>query len=248
MTQRIAVVTGGLGAIGTEICRQLAHAGLRVAALDHPSAQARLLDWLAARSAEQLSLHVELADLADFGEAAVAMRNVESKLGPVDVLVNAAGVTRDTRFSKMSTDQWRQVLSSNLDSVFNCTRPLFEGMCERGFGRIVNISSVNGQKGQFGQVNYSAAKAGMHGFSMALAQEGAARGVTVNTVSPGYVATPMTAAIKPEALEKICKQIPAGRMARPEEIARVVAFLCAPDSAYITGANIPVNGGLFITA
>ena len=248
MTERIAVVTGGLGAIGTEICRALAQGGHRIAALDHPSAQPKAAEWMAARRAENMSAHVELADLADFVATANAVKNIEAALGPVDVLVNAAGITRDARFSKMSIEQWRAVLSSNLDSVFNTGKAVFEGMCARGYGRIVNISSVNGQKGQFGQANYSAAKAGMHGFTMALAQEGAAKGVTVNTVSPGYIATPMTAAIKPEALEKICAQIPAGRMGKPEEIARTVAFLCAAESAYITGANIPVNGGLFMSA
>ena len=186
------------------------------------------------------------ADLADTAATLAAMQAIEAAQGPVGVLVNAAGITRDARFTKMSAEQWRAVLSSNLDSVFNATHPVFAGMCARGFGRIVNIASVNGQKGQFGQANYSAAKAGMHGFTMALAQEGASQGVTVNTVSPGYIATPMTAAIKPEALAKVNAQIPLGRMGKPEEIARVVAFLCAPESAYITGANVPVNGGLYM--
>jgi len=244
LNKNVAVVTGGLGAIGSEICRQLAAAGHAVAALDHPAAQPRVAAW----QAEHPGLHVALADVADFAAAATALGEIEATLGPVAVLVNAAGITRDARFSKMTPEQWRAVLGSNLDSVFNCCKAVFDGMCARGHGRIVNISSVNGQKGQFGQANYSAAKAGMHGFSMALAQEGAAKGVTVNTVSPGYIATPMTSAIKPEALEKICAQIPAGRMGKPEEIARAVVFLCAPESAYITGANLPVNGGLFMSA
>jgi acetoacetyl-CoA reductase len=147
----------------------------------------------------------------------------------------------------MNPQQWRDVIASNLDSVFNASKAVFEGMCARGYGRIVNISSVNGQKGQFGQANYSAAKAGMHGFTMAVAQEGAAKGVTVNTVSPGYVETPMTAAIKPDVLEKIVASVPAGRMAKAEEIARAVAFLCAEESGYITGANLAVNGGLYMS-
>lgn len=244
MNKTVAVVTGGLGAIGSEICRQLAAAGHAVAALDHPSAQARVADW----QAQHPGLHVSLADVADFDAAAGALSEIEATLGPVSILVNAAGITRDARFAKLTPEHWRAVLGSNLDSVFNCCKAVFEGMCSRGHGRIVNISSVNGQKGQFGQTNYSAAKAGMHGFTMALAQEGAAKGVTVNTISPGYISTPMTAAIKPEALEKICAQIPVGRMGKPEEIARAVAFLCSPDSAYITGANLPVNGGLFMSA
>ena len=248
MNQRIAVVTGGTGAIGTEICRQLAQSGARVAALGHPLDAERVPGWQAALKAQGYEVSVELADLGDFNAAALAMQNIAVRLGSVDLLVNAAGITRDARFVKMNPEQWREVLASNLDSVFNCSKAVFEGMCARGFGRIVNISSVNGQKGQFGQANYSAAKAGMHGFTMALAQEGAAKGVTVNTISPGYIATPMTSAIKPEALEKICAQIPTGRMGRPEEIARVVIFLAADDAAYITGANIPVNGGLFMSA
>ena len=247
MGVRIAVVTGGTGAIGTEICRHLAASGARVAALGHPSESARIADWQAALQREGHDIAVRLADLGDYEAAGAAIRELEAELGPVDILVNAAGITRDARFGKMLPQQWREVLASNLDSVFNCSKAVFDGMCARGHGRIVNISSVNGQKGQFGQANYSAAKAGMHGFTMALAQEGAAKGVTVNTVSPGYVETPMTAAIKPEALAKVLAQVPLGRMARPAEIARVVAFLAADDSAYITGANIPVNGGLFMS-
>jgi len=242
---RVALVTGGTGAIGTEICRALAAQGCRVAALGHPSEAARIPDW---QKSSGFDAAVELCDLGDFEAAGAAVRKVESALGPVDILVNCAGITRDARFVKMSLQQWREVIASNLDSVFNATKPVFEGMCTRGFGRIVNISSVNGQRGQFGQANYSAAKAGMHGFTMALAQEGAARGVTVNTVSPGYVETPMTSAIKPEVLAKIVASVPAGRMARPTEIARAVAFLCAEESAYITGANLAVNGGLYMSA
>ncbi|MFA5939212.1 MAG: acetoacetyl-CoA reductase [Sinimarinibacterium sp.] len=243
-----AVVTGGTGAIGTEICRTLAQAGLQVVALGHPSEAERIPEWTRARAAEGLDIGVELADLADADGASQAMQAAQKRLGQIDVLVNAAGITRDARFAKMTLEQWRAVLGSNLDSVFHCCKPVFAEMCARGFGRIVNIASVNGQKGQFGQANYSAAKAGMHGFTMALAQEGARQGVTVNTVSPGYVRTPMTAAIKPEVLQTIVAQVPVGRMAEPQDIARVVAFLCAAESGYITGANIPVNGGLYMSA
>lgn len=243
-----AIVTGGTGAIGTEICRQLAAAGLRVVALGHPSEAERIPQWQRALSEAGCDVGVELADLGDAESAAGAMRAALDRLGKADVLVNAAGITRDARFVKMTLDQWRAVLASNLDSVFHCTKAVFADMCARGFGRIVNIASVNGQRGQFGQTNYAAAKAGMHGFTMALAQEGARFGVTVNTVSPGYVRTPMTAAIKPEVLQGIVAQIPVGRMAEPAEIARVVAFLCAPESGYITGANIAVNGGLYMSA
>ncbi len=241
---RIALVTGGTGAIGTEICRALAKAGCRIGALGHPSETTRIGAWQAALGCPVV---VELCDLGNFDAAAAAIASIERQLGPVDILVNAAGITRDARLSKMHPQQWREVISSNLDSVFNATQPVFEGMCARGFGRIVNISSVNGQRGQFGQANYSAAKAGMHGFTMAVAQEGAAKGVTVNTVSPGYVETPMTAAIKPEVLAKVVASVPLGRMAQPGEIARVVAFLCSDESGYITGANLAVNGGLYMS-
>ena len=236
---RRAVVTGGIGAIGTAICVALKQSGSEVIALDHPSAQPRVAAWTV-----EHGIAVKLVDLANYDATKAAF----AEIGGVDALVNAAGITRDARFTKMTAAHWCDVLAANLDSAFNCTHAVFEGMCNRSFGRVVNISSVNGQKGQFGQANYAASKAGMHGLTMSLAQEGARANVTVNTVSPGYIATPMTAAIKPEALEKICAQIPVGRMGKPEEIARVVAFLCAEDSGYITGANVPVNGGLFISA
>jgi acetoacetyl-CoA reductase len=244
-TRRVALVTGGTGAIGTEICRALADRDCRVGALGHPAEADRVGQW---RRQLGFDVAVELCDLGDFEAAGAAIRKLQDALGPVDILVNAAGITRDARLAKMNPQQWREVMSSNLDSVFNATKAVFDGMCSRGFGRIVNISSVNGQKGQFGQANYSAAKAGMHGFTMAVAQEGAAKGVTVNTVSPGYVETPMTAAIKPDVLAKIVASVPAGRMARPDEIARAVAFLCADESGYITGANLAVNGGLYMSA
>ena len=243
---RVALVTGGTGAIGTEICHALAAMGCRVAALGHPSEAGRIEAWKADFGGSGPT--VELCDLADFEAAGAAIRRVEAALGPIEILVNAAGITRDARLAKMTPEQWRQVLGANLDSVFNATRQVFEGMCGRGFGRIVNISSVNGQKGQFGQANYSAAKAGMHGFTMAVAQEGAAKGVTVNTVSPGYIETPMTAAIKPDALAKVVATIPVGRMGAPRDIARAVAFLCSDDAGYITGANLAVNGGLYMSA
>lgn len=243
-SSRIALVTGGTGAIGTEICRTLAQTGCRIAALGHPSERARIGPW---QDALGHAIEVELCDLGDFEATGAAIAAIEAKLGPIDILVNAAGITRDARLVKMHPQQWREVISSNLDSVFNATKAVFEGMCARGFGRIVNISSVNGQKGQFGQANYSAAKAGMHGFTMAVAQEGAAKGVTVNTVSPGYVATPMTAAVKPDVLAKIIASVPAGRMAEPDEIAHAVAFLCSDGAGYITGANLAVNGGLYMS-
>ena len=244
MSPRKALVTGGTGAIGSEIARQLRDAGMAVTVIGHPSEQTRVQEL----QAQLAGIAIVFCDLAD-GDAASAMaRELEQVSGGFDVLVNAAGITRDARFAKMSVAQWREVISTNLDAAFFITQPLFAGMCARRYGRIVNIASVNGQKGQFGQANYSAAKAGLHGFSMALAQEGAGQGVSVNTVSPGYVETPMTAAIRPEVLDRIRAQIPLGRLALPAEIARVVVFLCDEQSAYITGANIPVNGGLYMSA
>jgi acetoacetyl-CoA reductase len=174
--------------------------------------------------------------------------HVESELGPIEVLVNCAGITRDTTFKKMTPEQWGSVLQTNLDSAFNVTRPVINQMLERGSGRIVNVSSVNGQRGQFGQANYSAAKAGLHGFTMALAQETARKGITVNTISPGYISTPMTQAMPENVLEAIVNSVPMGRMGEPEEIASAVSWLVDERSAYITGANIPVNGGLFMSA
>ncbi len=243
-----AIVTGGTGAIGTEICQQLAKSGARVVALGHPSEADKLPAWRASLGAHAEQISVVLVDLSDAEAAKAAMTDAMQQLAGIDVLVNAAGITRDARFVNMSFAQWQAVMATNLDSVFHCCKAVFESLCAQGRGRIVNIASVNGQKGQFGQANYSAAKAGMHGFTMALAQEGARYGVTVNTVSPGYVQTPMTAAIKPEALQAIVAQIPVGRMALPADIARAVVFLCADDAGYITGANIPVNGGLFMSA
>ncbi|MDD3764250.1 MAG: acetoacetyl-CoA reductase [Nevskiales bacterium] len=238
---RTAIVTGGTGAIGTAICRRLVANGMRCAAIGHPGERERLAQ-------EAPDFPVRLADLADATATADAFASLQDELGPIAVLVNAAGITRDARFVKMSDAQWREVMGSNLDSVFHSCKAVFATMCERGFGRIVNISSVNGQRGQFGQANYAAAKAGMHGLTMSLAQEGARHGVTVNTVAPGYVQTPMTAAMRADVLERIVGEVPMRRMAQPEEIADAVAFLCSDRAAYITGALLPVNGGLHMSA
>jgi acetoacetyl-CoA reductase len=192
------------------------------------------------------SISFEAINVGDFEICADAVKTIEAKYGPVDILVNAAGITRDTTLRKMNPQQWTDVLDINLSGVFNTCRNVVEGMSERGFGRIVNISSVNGQTGQFGQTNYSAAKAGMHGFTMALAREVARKGVTVNSVSPGYCRTAMVAAIPENVRSQIIAGIPVGRLGEPSEIARVVDFLCADESGFITGANIPVNGGYFM--
>jgi acetoacetyl-CoA reductase len=246
MKQRIALVSGGIGGLGTEICRHLATAGHRVIAAD-----------LGARTERIAAFHNEVADfgdaitfepidIGDFDTCAALIRRLEADHGGIDVLVNAAGITRDTTLRKMSQEQWHSVLTVNLDGVFNLCRNVIDGMCGRGFGRIINISSVNGQTGQFGQTNYAAAKAGMHGFTMALAREVARKGVTVNSVSPGYCETAMVMQIAPEIREQIIADVPVGRLGKPSEIARVVAFLVAEDSGFITGANIPVNGGYFM--
>jgi acetoacetyl-CoA reductase len=238
------LVTGGTGAIGTEICKHLAQMGCRVAATCLPvEAEGPAKEWAAARKAEGTEMLMVPCELADFDATAAAIQQVEQTLGPVDVLVNAAGITRDATLRKMGPQQWRDVIQSNLDSVFNTTRQVIGGMMDRGFGRVINISSINGQKGQFGQANYAASKAGMHGFTMSVAQETARKGVTVNTVSPGYIATAMVMAVPEDVRNKIIAQIPVGRLGKPEEIARLVAFLAADESGFITGADFSINGG-----
>jgi acetoacetyl-CoA reductase len=212
----------------------------------HPASQETADAWLSARGDDGLEIDTIAGDVASFDDSARMVTEVEGRCGGVDILVNCAGITRDKTFKRMEWTHWDAVLSVNLDSVFNVTRAVWDGMLERGFGRVINISSVNGQRGQFGQANYSAAKAGMHGLTMALAQEGAAKGVTVNTISPGYVETAMTLAMRDDVREAIVAGIPMRRMGMPAEIAAAVAFLAAAENGYIPGANIPVNGGLFM--
>jgi len=245
MAGRLALVTGGNGGIGTAVCRELAAQGYRVVATCIDARAEDAAGWQAKLREEGYSVGYIECDVTDITACERAAAELEREHGPVEVLVNLAGITRDKFFHKMGAEDWESVLDVNLRGVFNITRQFVAGMRERRFGRIVNISSVNGQSGQIGQTNYSAAKAGMHGFTMALAKEGASKGVTVNTVSPGYVDTSMTAEMPDETLDHIVSQIPVGRLARTEEIARVIAFLAADESAYITGANLPVNGGLF---
>ncbi len=248
MTQaaKVALVTGGIGGIGTAICLRLTQDGCTVVANHHPAEQAVADEWREARSAEGIKIDTFSADVASFEEAARMVREIKAKHGPISVLINCAGITRDRTFKKMEPAQWTDVINVNLNSVFNVTKQVWDDMLAASFGRIINISSVNGQRGQFGQANYSAAKAGMHGVTMTLAQEGAMKGVTANTVSPGYVETAMTLAMRDDVRESIIAGIPMRRMARPEEIAAAVAFLAADENGYITGANLPVNGGLFI--
>jgi acetoacetyl-CoA reductase len=240
---RIAFVTGGMGGIGTAICRRLGRAGHTVVAGCLPDYEKKG-DWLAQMRKEGWRVHAAEGDVADFDSCSEMFGKVRSGVGPIDILVNNAGITRDSVFKRMTEADWMAVINTNLNSVFNVTRQVIDGMSERGWGRIINISSVNAIKGQFGQTNYSAAKAGMAGFSKALAQEVVRKGVTVNTVSPGYVETDMVMAIKKEIRDQIVAQIPMGRLARPEEIAAVVAFLASEEAGYITGANISVNGGM----
>ena len=245
MTQRIAVVTGGLGGLGLAICQALANAGRKVIAADLPASPERLAEFRA-RTAS-LDIETAVVDVADFDACAAFVHEVETRHGALDILVNNAGITRDATLRKMDKAQWDAVIGVNLDSVFNLCRHVVDGMQARGFGRIVNISSVSGQTGNFGQVNYAAAKAGLHGFSMSLAREVARKGVTVNSVSPGYVETPMTRAMPDDVRERTVASVPVGRIGQPDDIARAVAFLTADDAGYITGANLPVNGGLFMS-
>ena len=244
---RLAVVTGGIGGIGTEICRQLARAGRRVIAVDLATRGERVAAFRQELADSHDTVGFEAADVSDFDSCQQLIARIEQQHGHVEILVNAAGITRDVSLRKMTPQQWHELMQVNLDGVFNMCRPVVEGMTTRGFGRIVNISSVNGQTGQFGQTNYSAAKAGVHGFSMALARETARRGVTVNTVSPGYCDTPMVAAVAADIRQQIVDGIPVGRLGSPADIARAVCFLAADDAGYITGANLPVNGGYFMS-
>jgi acetoacetyl-CoA reductase len=240
---RVAFVSGGMGGIGTAICRRLGAAGHTVVAGCLPDYDKKA-EWLAAMRDAGFRVHAAEGDVAEFDSCAEMFYHVHSVVGPVEILVNNAGITRDSIFKRMTEQDWMAVINTNLNSVFNVTRQVIDGMSERGWGRIVNISSVNAIKGQFGQTNYSAAKAGMAGFSKALAQEVVRKGVTVNTVSPGYVETDLVRAIRPEIREQIVASIPMGRLAQPAEIAAVVAFLVSEDAGYITGANISVNGGM----
>jgi acetoacetyl-CoA reductase len=242
-TTRIVFVSGGMGGIGTAICRRLARSGHTVIAGCLPGYEKKG-EWLAQMRGEGWRVHAAEGDVSHFESCAAMFGQVAEGVGPIDILVNNAGITRDSVFKRMTEQDWMAVINTNLNSVFNVTRQVIDGMVERGWGRIINISSVNAIKGQFGQTNYSAAKAGMAGFSKALAQEVVRKGVTVNTVSPGYVETDMVMAIRKEVRDQIVASIPMGRLAKPEEIAAVVAFLASEEAGYITGANISVNGGM----
>jgi acetoacetyl-CoA reductase len=240
---KVAYVTGGMGGIGTAICKKLCEQGFRVIAGCGPNSP-RKEKWLGEMRSAGYEVYASEGNVADWDSTVAAFEKVKAEHGTVSILVNNAGITRDGTFVKMSRDDWSAVIDTNLNSLFNVTKQVIGGMVEQGFGRIINISSVNGQKGQFGQTNYSTAKAGLRGFTMALAQEVASKGVTVNTVSPGYIGTDMVRAIRPDVLEKIVNTIPVKRLGTPEEIASICAWLASEDSGFSTGADFSLNGGL----
>lgn len=239
--RNIALVTGATGGLGTAMCQKLKDDGYFVVANFHSPEKAKL--WHLKMKELGYDFAMAEGDVTDFESTGNMIRQIKDQYGPVSVLVNNAGITRDTPLWKMSLSQWQDVIHTNLDSVFNCTRHVIEDMIANQYGRIINISSVNGQRGQFGQTNYSAAKAGMHGFTKSLAMEVARKGITVNTISPGYIGTDMVMAIKEEVRNKIVEQIPMGRLGGTEEIAYLVSFLASEKAAYITGANYAINGG-----
>ena len=242
MSEKVAYVTGGMGGIGTAICQRLAQDGYTVVAGCGPNSP-RKDRWLAEQKALGFDFIASEGNVSDWDSTKAAFDKVKAEVGEIDVLVNNAGITKDGVFRKMSVDDWKAVIDTNLNSLFFVTKQVVDGMLDRGWGRIINISSMNGQRGQFGQTNYSTAKAGMHGFTMALAQEVASKGVTVNTVSPGYIGTEMVRAIRDDVLEKIIATIPVKRLGEPEEIAAIVSWLASGQSGFTTGANFACNGG-----
>ncbi|MES1195614.1 MAG: acetoacetyl-CoA reductase [Steroidobacter sp.] len=242
-TRRIAYVTGGMGGIGTAICKRFCQQGYIVIAGCGPNST-RKESWLANMKSEGFDVIASEGNVGDWFSTKHAFDKVKTEIGLVDILVNNAGITRDATFRKMDRDQWSQVINTNLNSMFNVTKQVIDDMVERRWGRIINISSVNGQKGQFGQTNYATAKAGIHGFTMALALEVANHGVTVNTVSPGYIGTQMVRTIRPDVLGQIVSSIPMKRLGEPDEIASLVAWLASDDAGFTTGADYSINGGL----
>jgi len=241
--KRIAVITGGMGGLGESISTKMHDAGFRVVVTHSPENQ-KAAAWNADMKARGYDFYPVAVDVADYDSCQACVTKIHADVGPVEILVNNAGITRDMTFKKMGKPDWDAVMRTNLDSVFNMTKPVCDGMVDRGWGRIINVSSVNGSKGAFGQTNYSAAKAGMHGFTKALALEVARKGVTVNTISPGYIGTKMVTAIPKDILDsKIIPQIPVGRLGKPEEVAGLIIYLCSEEAAFVTGANIAINGG-----
>ena len=241
--QRIAVVTGGMGGLGETISTKMADAGYRVVVTYSPS-NTKYKSWLEEMKGRGYSFSAFPVDVVDYDSCAKQCSIISSEIGPIDILVNNAGITRDMTFKKMTKKDWDAVMRTNLDSCFNMTKQVMDGMVDRNWGRVINVSSVNGQKGAFGQTNYSAAKAGIHGFTKALALEVARKGVTINTISPGYIGTKMVTAIPKEILDtKILPQIPVSRLGKPDEVAGLIIYLCSEEAAFVTGANISINGG-----
>jgi acetoacetyl-CoA reductase len=241
--QKIAVVTGGMGGLGESISTKMADAGYKVVVTYSPS-NTKYKSWLDEMKGQGYSFGAYPVDVANYDDCAVKVQKIAAEIGAVDILVNNAGITRDMTFKKMGKADWDAVMRTNLDSCFNMTKQVMDGMVERSWGRVINVSSVNGQKGAFGQANYSAAKAGIHGFTKALALEVAKKNVTINTISPGYIGTQMVTAIPKEILDsKILPQIPVGRLGKPDEVAGLIIYLCSQEAAFVTGANISINGG-----
>jgi acetoacetyl-CoA reductase len=239
--KRTVLITGATGGLGTAMCKELYKDGYRVVGNYHTKEKAE--KWMATIKEEGFDIKLFYGDVSDFESAGEMIRNIENEVGTIDTLVNNAGITRDGRLAKMKREDWYDVINTNLNSVFNCTRQVVDGMIERNFGRIINISSVNGQRGQFGQTNYSAAKAGMHGFTKSLAMEVAKYGITVNTISPGYIGTDMVMAVPEKVLTQIIAQVPMGRLGGTHEVAHLVSFLASEETSFITGANYSINGG-----
>lgn len=239
--KRIVLVTGATGGLGTAMCKELFKDGFRVVGNYHTKEKAE--KWQKTMKDEGFDIQLFYGDVSDFNSAGEMIRKIEQEVGPIDTLVNNAGITRDGRLLNMKPEDWHAVINTNLNSVFNCTKHVLQGMVDRKFGRIINISSVNGQRGQFGQTNYSAAKAGMHGFTKSLAMEVAKYGITVNTISPGYIGTDMVMAVPQKVLDQIVAQVPMGRLGGTHEVAHLVSFLASEETSFITGANYSINGG-----
>lgn len=241
LNKRIVLVTGATGGLGTAMCKKLHDDGFRVVGNYRNKDKAK--QWLDMMHADNYVINLFYGDVSDFESAGYLIKDIENSIGPIDTLVNNAGITRDMRLVNMKREDWYDVINTNLNSVFNCTKHVIDGMIERKFGRIINISSVNGQRGQFGQTNYSAAKAGMHGFTKSLSMEVAKYGITVNTISPGYIGTDMVMAVPEKVLNQIIAQVPVGRLGGTHEVAHLVSFLASEETSFITGANYAINGG-----
>jgi acetoacetyl-CoA reductase len=241
LNKRIVLVTGATGGLGTAMCKELHKDGYRVVGNYHTKEKAE--KWMSTMKAEGFDIQLFYGDVSDFNSTGEMIKKIESEVGPIDTLVNNAGITRDGRLLNMKLEDWHAVINTNLNSVFNCTKHVLQGMVDRKFGRIINISSVNGQRGQFGQTNYSAAKAGMHGFTKSLSMEVAKYGITVNTISPGYIGTDMVMAVPQKVLDQIVAQVPMGRLGGTHEVAHLVSFLASEATSFVTGANYSINGG-----